>query len=160
VSHPALGLPPTDMTAGFPEAAARLRAAKSRLGARGLEIALDHDPALRERHDEHALRGLLRDTDILIERIADSVAADDPAFVRDFADQAAPVFRRRRVPMDDLVELFEGLRASISAVLAPNEQAVADRAIDAGIKVCKAYRRIAGDARRRNPVLELIYKGG
>jgi hypothetical protein len=148
------------MTAGFPDAAERLRAAKSRIGSRALEFALDRDPGLRERHDEHALRQLLRDTDIYIECIASSVAADDVAFVRQFADQVAPVYRRRRVPMDDAVTLFEGLRASMAPILAPGEQEVADRAIDAGIKVFRAYRRIGGDARRRNPILAMLYRGG
>ncbi len=148
------------MTAGFPAAAARLTAAKVSVGRRGLEIALERDPGLRERHDEYALRGLLRDTDVLLERIASSVAADDVSFVREFADQVAPVYRRRRVSMDDLCLLLEGLRSAMTTVLAPAEQAVADRAIDAGIKVFRDYRRIAGDARRRNPILAMLYRGG
>lgn len=148
------------MTAGFPDAAARLRAATSRIGKRALEIALDRDPGLRERHDEFAMRSLLRDTDIFLERIASAVAADDVAFVSQFADQVAPVYRRRRVPMDDAVTLFEGLRAAMAPVLAPGEQEVADRAIDAGIKVFRDYRRIGGDARRRNPILAMLYRGG
>jgi hypothetical protein len=45
-------------------------------------------------------------------------------------------------------------------VLAPAEQEVADRAIDAGIKVFRHYRRIGGDARRRNPLLAMLYRGG
>jgi len=148
------------MTAGFPEAAARLRAAKATIGARGLEIAIDRDPGLRDRHDEYALRELLRDTDIFIERIASSVAADDPIFVSEFADQIAPLYRRRRVSMDDLTAVFEGLRSSSTMVLAPAEQAVADRAIDAGIAVLRRYRRIGGDARPRNPLLQMLYRGG
>jgi hypothetical protein len=148
------------MTAGFPEAAARLRAAKGQVGARGLEIAIDRDPGLRDRHDEYALRALLRDTDIFIERIASSVAADDPVFVREFADQIAPVYRRRRVSMDDLATIFEGLRSASTTVLAPAEMAVADQAIDAGIKVFRHYRRIGGDARPRNPLLQMLYRGG
>ena len=36
VSHPSLGLPPLDLTAGFPDAAARIRSSAERLGARAL----------------------------------------------------------------------------------------------------------------------------
>jgi hypothetical protein len=80
--------------------------------------------------------------------------------VREFADQIAPVYRRRRVSMDDLAAIFEGLRSAMVVVLAPAEQEVADRAIDAGIKVFRHYRRIGGDARRRNPLLAMLYRGG
>jgi hypothetical protein len=52
VSHPSLGLPPIDRTAGLPPTAARVHAARERLAARALEIAIDRDPTLRERHHE------------------------------------------------------------------------------------------------------------
>jgi hypothetical protein len=59
-----------------------------------------------------------------------------------------------------MVNLLEGLRQAAAKVLGTEEQASADRAIDEGIKVFRCYRRIAGDARRRNPILQAIYKGG
>ena len=74
-------------------------------------------------------------------------------------DDVAPQYRRRRVPMDDIVNLLESLQVSSRAVLSPVEQAPADAAIDDGIRVCRWYRRIAGDARKRNPILAFIYKG-
>ena len=46
-----------------------------------------------------------------------------------------------------------------SQPFSPVEQALADAALDAGIAVCRRYRRIAGDARKRNPILAFIYKG-
>jgi hypothetical protein len=159
VSHPSLGLPPPDMTAGFPAAAARLVAAAPRVGARALEVAIADDPTLRERHDEIALRRLLRDTEVYIERIARSLASNDPGFVRDWADQVAPVYRRRRVPMDDLVRISEGLRLATKSVLAPGERGPVDEALDAAVSVFRKYRRIAGDARKRNRILAFIYKG-
>src|SRR5215211_6099808 len=110
VTHPSLGLPPPNETAGFPDAATRLRAATTRLGARALEIAVERDPSIRDRYDEIGLRHLLRDTEIFIDRIALAVASNDPAPVRSFIDQIVPIYRRRRVPMDDLGQLFEGLR--------------------------------------------------
>jgi hypothetical protein len=148
------------MQAGHPAAADRLAAAAGPIGARGLEIALDRSPKMRGRYDEYQLRQLLRDTEILVERIGRSVASGDPSFVAAFADQIAPVYRRRRVPMDDMIALLEGLRSATPAVLAPNEQLLADQAIDAGIREFREYRKLAGDARPRNRILAAIYKGG
>ncbi|HEX2756744.1 MAG TPA: hypothetical protein VHM48_14840, partial [Candidatus Limnocylindrales bacterium] len=78
MSHPSLGLPPIDNNSALPPAAARVDAARGRLAARALEIAIDRDPTLRERHDEYAVRRLLRDATVLIDRIVAAIAADDP----------------------------------------------------------------------------------
>jgi hypothetical protein len=158
-AHPSLGLPPPDTTAGFPDAADRLRAATSRLGARALEIAIERDPTLTERHNELGLRHLLRDTEIFVDRIALAVALDDPAPMREFADQVVPLYRRRRVPMDDLVQLSEGLRSAMAPFLEGPEADPMHAAINAGIAQMRWNRRIAGDARKRNRLLEAIYKG-
>lgn len=160
VSHPALGLPMTDMTAGSPAAADRIRAARARLAARALEAAVDGDPAMRERHGEAGLRHLLRDTDGYLERVARAVASGDPAQVREWAEWVAPVFRRRRVAMDDLIALSEGIRVALAAVLSGDDRAVADAALDAGIAVFRWHRGLAGDARKRNRYLFALYKGG
>ncbi len=117
MKHPSLGLPDRDETHGFPDAADRLRAATARLGARALEIAVERDPTFRDRYDELGLRHLLRDTEAFIDRIALSVATDDPSPMSEFADQVVPLYRRRRVPMDDLVQLSEGLRAAMAPFL-------------------------------------------
>ena len=159
MSHPSLGLPPPDMTAGFPDAAARLRAASGRVGARTLEIVTTEDPSFGERHDEIALRRLLRDTDAYVERLCRSLESADPEFVRTWAEQVVPVYRRRKVPMDDLIRISEALRLAAKGVVAPGERDPIDRAIDAAVKVFRRHRRIAGDGRRRNRVLELLYKG-
>jgi len=160
VSHYALGLPGPDMRAGFPAAAERVRAAKARLGARALEVALQRDPTLAGRAGETGLRQLLRDTDIYLERIALALASGDLGQTREWADWVAPVYRRRKVPMDDLVTLSEGLRAALAAILAPGEQAAADAALDEAIATFRRYRRIAGDARKRSRILTALYKGG
>ena len=159
MTHPSLGLPPRDETAGFPDAAARLTRDRARLGQRAFEIALDRDPTFRDRHDELALRKLLRDTEILIDRLALCIASDDSLPLREFADQVVPVYRRRKVSMDDLIKLSEGLRAAGSSYLSDEEARPMHEAIDAAITVFKWHRRIAGDARRRNKLLEFIYKG-
>jgi hypothetical protein len=160
VSHPSLGLPPPDETAGFPDAASRLLRERARLGQRALEIAVDRDPAFRERHDELALRKLLRDTEIIIDRLALSIASDTTAPMHEFADQVVPVYRRRNVSMDDLIKLFEALRAAAGSFLDETEAVPMHAAIDEAIAVFKWNRRIAGDARKRNRLLQAIYKGG
>ncbi len=159
MSHPNLGLPPRDMTAGFPDAAARLVAARERIGTRALELALDGRPEMRARYDELGLRRLLRDSFGYVDQVARAIASDDPVVTGEWANQVAPVFRRRRVPMDDLIALSEGLRGAQLAVLSPIERPSADRAIDAAIATFRWYRRLAGDARARNPILQAIYKG-
>jgi hypothetical protein len=160
VSHYALGLPDPDMRAGFPDAAERIRAARERLGARALEVALQRDPTIRVRLGEDGTRALLRDTEAFIERVARAVASADPGQARGWADWVAPVYRRRKVPMDDLVTLSEGLRSALSAVLSPDERVPADTALDEAIVTFRWYRRIAGDARKRSRILTALYRGG
>jgi hypothetical protein len=159
VSHPSLGKPPISLLAGFPDGAARLRANAAPLAARSLEIAIDADPTIRSRYDEPALRNLLRDAEVFVERLALCVAADDPSFLEQFADQTATIFRRRKVGMDDVTKLLEGLRSAARGILAPAELGAADRGIDAAVAVYLWYRQIAGDARKKNPILQAIYKG-
>ena len=152
-------MPPLDRTAGYPDAAARIRADLARLAARALRIAMDADPTMETRYDEAGLRHLLRDAELLAERVALCVEAGDPRPAHDYAEWTAPVYRRRRVPMDDLVALCDGLRAAFPSVLAPAELGSAAEALDAAIKAYRWHRRIAGDARRRNPILAFLYKG-
>jgi len=158
VSHPSLGTPPPDLSAGA-SAAARLNGVAGRLAGRAIECAVERDPTLAERHDATALRQLLRDAETLLERISRSMAAADTVFVREFAEAIAPLYRRRRVPMDDLVSVLEGLRKAMTSVLAPDDFAAADEAVDAAVAVFRDYRRLAGDARKRNRVISFLYKG-
>jgi hypothetical protein len=159
VSHPVLGLPPLDETAGYPAAAERLRAARAEVGRRALEAAMRADPTLADRLGEVGMQGLLRDTEIWTDRIALCVAAADPTPMRTWAEQLAPVYRRRRVSMDDLTNLAEGFRSAVRSSLGPVEQPAADAALDAAIEVFRWHRRLAGDARKRNRLLQFIYKG-
>ncbi len=159
MSHPTLGRPPPDLRAGHPDAAVRLRREQARLGQRALEIAIERDPSMRERHGELGLRKLLRDTEALIDRLAIAVAARDRMAVAAWADWVSIAYRRRAVPMDDLVHLCEGLRLAVASVLAPEEQGLADEALEEAIKVFRWNRRIAGDARKRNRLLAFLYRG-
>jgi hypothetical protein len=160
VTHPSLGRPPLDLAAGAPDAARRIQEAAATLAARALAAALDRDPTLRERNDEVGLRQRLRDAELLAERVALSVAAADPTPAREYADWTSPVYRRKRVPLDDLINLCEGLRVALPAVLAPGELPEAGRALDEAIAQYRWHRRLAGDARKRNAFLQFIYKGG
>ena len=159
VSHPSLGKPPRSLQAGYPDAAERLRAGRAALAVRALEVAVDADPTMRTRYDEAGLRNLLRDAEVHVDRLALCVAASDSHWLGHFADQTATVFRRRRVGMDDVVRLMDGLRAAVRGVLSADEMVPADEAIDEAVKVYRWYRRLSGDARRKNPILDAIYKG-
>ena len=160
MSHPSLGLPPLDPTAGLPGPAARLRTNQERLAARALRVAMDADPTIEDRYDEAGLRHLLHDAELLAERVALCVATAEPDLAREYAEWTAPVYRRRRTPMDDLIALCEGLRAAFPNILAPGELGAASDALDAAIGAYRWHRRIAGDARKRNALLQLLYKGG
>jgi hypothetical protein len=144
----------------MPDAARRIRERAIELGGRALAAALEADPTLRERNDEAGLRQRAHDAALLAERVAICVAADDPTPAREYADWTSPVYRRKAVPLDDLIALCEGLRASLPIVLAPGEMPLAERALDDAIDQYRWHRRLAGDARRKNPLLQFIYKGG
>jgi hypothetical protein len=159
VSHPSLGQPPRSLQAGFPDGAARLRANRAALAVRALEVAVDADPTIRTRYDDAGLRNLLRDIEVHVDRLAMCVAGNDSHWLVTFADATATVFRRRRVAMDDVVRLLEGLRAAARGVLSAEELVPADAALDESIAVYRWYRRLSGDARRRNPILEKLYRG-
>ena len=76
-----------------------------------------------------------------------------------FADLVAVRYRKRKIAMDDVVTLCEGLRRAAAAVLEASALPALDAAIDEGITVFRWHRRLAGDARKRNPILAFIYKG-
>ena len=83
-----------------------------------------------------------------------------PDVGREYAEWTAPVYRRRKVPMDDLIALCVGLHQALPDVLSDEEMVPADATLDAAIKVFRWHRRLAGDARKRNALLQLLYKGG
>ena len=159
VSHPSLGLPPVDRSGGLPPVARRIDTRRDALAARALEVAIDRDPTLRDRFDETGMRQLLRDTATILDRVVEAVAADDPEPARVFAEAVAPVYRRRKVPMDDLINLASSVREAIAAILPVADMAAVEAAVDAMIDRFKWHRRLAGDARKRNRILAAIYKG-
>jgi hypothetical protein len=114
---------------------------------------------MRTRYDEGGLRNLLRDAEVHVDRLALCVAGNDPHWLEHFADMTATVFRRRGVAMDDVVQLMEGIRVAARGVLATEEMVPADEALDEAVRVYRWYRRLSGDARKRNRILDAIYKG-
>ena len=159
MSHPSLGQPPLDLRAGHPDDAAALRRAVERVAARALEAAVDLDPTFRDRYDELRLRELLADLHAFVGQLAKSVAGNSPAVLGGWAEQVAVRYRKRAVPMDDVITLCEGLRRAAPIAASPAAMPAVDAALDAAIKVFRWHRRRAGDARKRNAFLAFIYKG-
>lgn len=159
MSHPSLGLPPRDLAAGHQDAAARLQAARERVATIALEAAVAADPTFRSRYSEHALRELLADTLALVDRLAVAVASADPAVLGQWAEQVAPRYRKRNVPMDDLIAIARALGGAAATAVDPAAMPSVEAAVEAAIRVARWQRRIAGDARRRNPIIDFIYKG-
>src|SRR4051812_47369148 len=143
VGHPTLGAPPPDMFAAFPGAADRLRASAETVAARAMEAAIDRDPTLHDRYDELGLRHLLRDTTVYVDRVAMSVASGQTGYPAEWTEWCAPLYRRRRVPMDDLINISLGLRLAVRSVLGPEELVIAEEAIDRAIVNLRWNRRIA-----------------
>jgi hypothetical protein len=160
VSHPSLGLPPGDQRFVFADEAATIHDRAAVLAARALEVAIERDPTLRARNDEAGLRARLWDATLLAQRLAIAVRQDDPLPMREYAEQIGPVYRRKGVPLDDLVHLCEGLRASLGGVIAGEAFDAASLALDEAIAVLRWHRRLAGDARKKNAFLQFLYKGG
>jgi hypothetical protein len=148
------------MTAGLPDAAARIERDRARLAARALAVALDADPTFRTRHGDDDLRARLRDAELLAGQLASALASGDPERLHEYAELTAPVYRRKQVPLGDLITLCDGLRDALPSTLVPGELAAASEALDRAIAAYRWHRRLAGDARKRNALLQLIYKGG
>jgi hypothetical protein len=156
--HPALGLPPSDHSAGHPAAAARIRAAADRLPSLALEAALRIDPTLRDRHDDLMLRRFLRDYEQHIEQLARAVASGEDRYVVVYGEDLVPSYRRRKVRMNDVVALLRGLEVA-SVALGPAADADVIRApMAAWIERMRRHRRLPGD-HAGNKVARFIWKG-
>jgi hypothetical protein len=156
--HPALGLPPSDPSAGQPAVAARLLAAAERLPSLALEAALRLDPTLPDRYDELMLRRLLRDYDRHIRQLAEAVATGENRFVAVYAETLVPTYRRRGVRMNDVITLMRGLEeAAVS--LGPAAEADAIRGpMAAWVERLRRHRRLPGD-HAGNRAVRFVWKG-
>jgi hypothetical protein len=147
------------MSAGDPAAAVALRSGGARLRARAFAAALDLDPSMSERHDEVVRAALLADLEAFVDRLILAISSGDPEAMATFADLVAVRYRKRKIAMDDVITLCEGLRRAAASAVEPTAEPTIDASIDAAIAVFKWHRRLAGDARKRNPFLAYIYKG-
>lgn len=159
MSHPLHGARPLDHTAGFPNAIAPLTAQWEQLAGRAIVAAVERNPKLRDRVGDLGLRHLMRDAQVVLEKLAESVASGSITPLKSFTEHGTPTWRRRRISMDDVTDLYEGLRIAVATVLSGEAAAFADRALLEGIAVLKWHRRLGGDTRKRNRILAAIYKG-
>jgi hypothetical protein len=157
--HPNLGLAPVDMRAGYLSAAEKLRSSTSLVAARALEAAAKADPTITERYDETGLRRLLRDGELLVERLAMCLASGNPRWLVEFAEWVAPIYRRRGTSLLDLAALCDGLKAAAAAHLAAEELAAAVTSLDAATAVLRRNSRLAGDRHKRNALWKWMYRG-
>jgi hypothetical protein len=159
VSHPSLGLPPASPTGSHPAAAAALRAVRERLAARALEAFVADDATARERYDDLALRRMLRDLGTILDQVAATLATWDRGTFIAWCESLVPGYRKRNVPMDDLVRLMGELERATAAALEPEPAALAGSLLADAAAAFKTHRRLGGDAKKKNPVIDFIYKG-
>src|SRR4051794_34219021 len=79
--HPALGLPPSDATAGYPQAAAALRGGRHRLARVALQETIRLSPGFDAKYDDRMLRLMLRDYDTHIEQLARALETGEDSYV-------------------------------------------------------------------------------
>ncbi len=156
--HPSLGLPPPDVTAGHPKAAAALRAQRDRLARLALEATLRVAPHMRARYDDIALRQLLRDYLQHIEQLARALETGSETFVTDYGEWLVPIYRRRRIPMKDFVLMLVGLEEALPGVLAPDDAAHARHLLEAWRGRLRHHARLPGD-HKGNPIVRFFWKG-
>lgn len=157
--HPNLGLAPTDMFAGHAAAAEKLRVNVVRIAAVGLEEAVKADPTLTTRYDQPALRHLLRDGELLVERLSMCLGSGDGRWLADYAEWIGPVYRRRGVPLADLSALCSGIREAAVPYLSADELEAAGQALDGAVAVWRRNGRLAGDRHKRNALWKWLYRG-
>ena len=158
MSHPSLGLPPPDPTAGRVGAARQLRQRPERLARIALEAAVRRAPHFRDRYGELGLRRFLRDLERHVEQLARALETGDDSFVTNYAEWLVPIYRRRHVPMKDFAVLVEGLRDAAATVLSGDDLAAANRAIDAWVRRLTHHRALPGD-HKGNAIVRFFWKG-
>jgi hypothetical protein len=157
--HPNLGLAPISMTAGFTEAAEKLRRDSLKIAARALVAATEADPTIKERYSDVGLRRLVRDSEVLTERLAMCLASDNPRWLGGFAEWVGPIYRRRGVTLLDLAALCSGIREAIEPDLSADELGSAARALEAATTVFRRNSRLAGDRHKRSALWNWMYRG-
>ena len=157
--HPNLGLAPVSMTAGYTEAAEKVRRDSLKIAARALVVAAEADPTIKERYSDVGLRRLVRDSEVLTERLAMCLASDNPRWLGGFAEWVGPIYRRRGVTLLDLAALCSGIREAIEPDLSADELGSATRALEAATTVFRRNSRLAGDRHKRSALWKWMYRG-
>ncbi len=147
------------MTAGFAEAAGKLRRETASIAVRALEAAVETDPTIKTRYDEVGLRRLLRDAELIVERLAMCLGSDNPRWLIEYAEWIAPLYRRRGVSLLDLCALGDGIKKSVAADLGPDERSAAERWLEEATTILKRNSRLAGDRHKRNALWKWMYRG-
>jgi len=158
MTHPSLGLPSPDPTAGLPAAALRLRSTGARLARLAMQNTVRLSPGFDERYDETALRLFLRDMERHIEQLARALETGNDSFVTNYGEWLVPVYRRRRVPMRDVISQLAGLRQAAATVLSPEENEAARELFEAWAQRLRHHQRLAGD-HKGNPIVRFFWKG-
>ncbi|MDQ3448147.1 MAG: hypothetical protein M3432_03075 [Chloroflexota bacterium] len=158
MGHPSLGLPPHDVTAGHPRAAARLRADRPRLARLALEAAARLSPGFADRYPEAEMRKFLRDLDQHIERLARALETGQDSYVTNYGEWLVPVYRRRGVPMRDFIVLLGGLRDAVLTVVPSEDVAVTRQLIERWAGRLKHHGRLPGD-HQGNRIVRFFWKG-
>jgi hypothetical protein len=157
MAHPSLGLPPHDTTAGMPEAAAKLRANRTHLARTALAATVAKMPDFQSRYDDAALRHFLRDYDRHIEQLARALETGEDVYVTNYGEWLMPLYRRRHVPVTDLMALLAGLQQAAAGVLAPAENDAADEMFKRWAARLREHGRLPGD-HKGNSVLRFFWK--
>lgn len=158
MAHPTLGLPPHDVSAGLPEAAARLRSSRGRIARLGLLATVRDTDGFSERYDETSLRLFLRDFERHVEQLARALETGKDYYVASYGEWLVPIYRRRRVPMGDFMAMLAGLHSASATVLTPAENKVADELFERWNATLKGHQRLPGD-HKGNAVIRFFWKG-
>ena len=142
----------------MPDAATRLRNGRTRLAGEALIAAVRRDPTLEERYDALQFRTFLRDMDRHILRLALALEQGDVGPVTDYVGMLVPLYRRRRVPLEDFGTMLLGALDAARADLPGDEADAASLIIEAGLAQLERPRHLPGD-KRRSPILSLLWKG-
>jgi hypothetical protein len=156
--HPTLGLPPHDVTAGLPDVAERLQTNRDRIARLSLQTTVRDANGFAERYDEDALRLFLRDLERHVQQLAKALATGKDYYVTSYGEWLVPVYRRRKVPIADVLALLAGLQAAASTVMSPDEKRVSDDLFERWVMVLRKHQRLAGD-HKGNSVIRFFWKG-
>jgi hypothetical protein len=157
--HPNLGLAPIDMTSSFPAAAGAVRDRAAAITAAALKAAQAADPTFAQRHDKADLETLLRDGELLTERLAMCLGSGRDAWLTEYAEWIGPIERRRGVPLADLAAICDGMREAVAPHLAADELTAATASLNAAAAVFRRNGRVGGDRHKRNAFLKWFYRG-